>query len=49
MSKIKKRNSSLKFRFINNLFPKLSREQDYFKFQNANDDSKDRSPDGWMR
>ena len=34
-----------KFRFIDNLFPKLSRKQGYFKFQSSNKVFEDRSPD----
>ena len=46
-SQVKDKGGEFKFKFwfIDNLFPKLSRKQDYFKFQDANEDSKNRSPD----
>ena len=34
---------------MNNSFSKLSTKQGYFKLQNANKISKDRSLDKWMR
>jgi len=35
---------NFKFRFIDNLFPKLSRKQDFKKIPDSNENSEDRSP-----
>ena len=42
-SKIKGGEFKFKFGFIDNLFAKLSRKQDYFKFTRSNEDSDDMS------